>query len=361
MRVAIFHDFFPFIGGGERLVLTLARAWNATVYTTEVHPPSVERLGFGDVRIVSLGSLIPRPPLKQIHASIRFAMARVDADAYVVSGHWAIYAARHNHPNVLYSYTPARPFYDMRESLLRKQRSPIHRAIARAWVDLHGAADRLAWTQVDRVVAVSERIRQRIHVQLGRDSRVVYPPTDVSRFRFEALDDFWLSVNRLYPDKRLEIQFEAFRRLPRERLVIVGGYSHYRSDNASEYVERLRPPPNVELRGEVSESELIRLYARCRGLLCTARDEDFGMTPVEAMASGKVVLAVDDGGYRESVVQGETGVLLPPDPAMFASTISSLTTADLERRVEACRRRAMKFDVAHFLHGMEEALREAAS
>src|SRR3990170_3012563 len=132
MRVAIFHDFFPFIGGGERLVLTLARAWNATVYTTEAHPASVERLGFGDVRIVSLGSLIPQPPLKQVHASLRFALARVDADAYVVSGHWAIYAARHNHPNVLYCYTPAPPFYDMRKSLLQKQRSPIHRAIARA-------------------------------------------------------------------------------------------------------------------------------------------------------------------------------------------------------------------------------------
>jgi len=361
MRVAIFHDFFPFIGGGERLVLTLARAWNATVYTTEAHPASVERLGFGDVRIVSLGSLIPQPPLKQVHASLRFALARVDADAYVVSGHWAIYAARHNHPNVLYCYTPAPPFYDMRASLPRSQRSLVHRAIAHAWVNLHGAADRIAWTQVDRVAAVSERIRQRIRRQLGRESRVVYPPTDVSRFSFEAHEDFWLSVNRLYPAKRLEIQFEAFRRLPGERLVVVGGYSPYIRDKAWEYVERLRPPPNVELQGEVSESELIRLYARCRGLLCTAKDEDFGMTPVEAMSSGKVVLAVDDGGYRESVVPGETGFLLPPDPAAFASTISSLTTADLESRVEACRRRAMKFDIAHFLRGMEEAVRDAAS
>jgi len=196
---------------------------------------------------------------------------------------------------------------------------------------------------------------------LGRESRVVYPPTDVSRFSFEAHEDFWLSVNRLYPAKRLEIQFEAFRRLPGERLVVVGGYSPYIRDKAWEYVERLRPPPNVELQGEVSESELIRLYARCRGLLCTAKDEDFGMTPVEAMSSGKVVLAVDDGGYRESVVPGETGFLLPPDPAAFASTISSLTTADLESRVEACRRRAMKFDIAHFLRGMEEAVRDAAS
>jgi len=361
MRVAIFHDFFPFIGGGERLVLTLARAWNATVYTTEAQPASIERLGFRDVRLVSLGRLIPQPPLKQMHASLRFATARVDADAYVVSGHWAIWAARHNHPNVLYCYTPARPFYDMRKSLPERQRSPVHRLIARAWVNLHGAADRVAWTQVDRVVAVSERIRQRVRAQVGRESRVVYPPTDVSRFRFDALGDYWLSVNRLYPDKRVEIQLDAFRRLPKERLVVVGGYSPYPRDKAWEYVEALRPPPNVEFRGEVSESELVELYARCRGLLCTARDEDFGMTPVEAMASGKIVLAVDDGGYRESVVPGETGYLLPPDPAAFASTISSLTTADLEGKVDACRSRAQRFDISQFLQGMEMALRDAAS
>ena len=361
MRVAIFHDFFPFIGGGERLVLTLARAWDATVYTTDVHRPSVEKLGFGDVRIETLGPLIPRPPLRQMHASWRFATAHVDADAFVVSGHWAIYAARNNHPNVLYCYTPARVFYDRKESVLQEQRSAIDWAIARAWVLLHGAADRIAWTQVDRVVAVSERIRQRVRALVGRESRVVYPPTDVSRFRFEAIGDFWLSVNRLYPVKRVEIQLEAFRRVPRERLVVVGGYSPYRGDHAQGYPASLRPPPNVELLGEVDESELIRLYARCRGILCTALDEDFGMTPVEAMASGKVVLAVDDGGYRESVVPGETGFLLPPDPAAFAARIASLTTADLEARVDTCRRRSARFDTAHFLDGMAEALREAAA
>ena len=100
MRVAIFHDYFGAIGGGERTALTLARAWNATVYTTEIHRPSIERLGFGDVKVESLGDLVPRAPLRQIHASLRFAAARVDADAFVLSGNWAVYAARRHHPNV---------------------------------------------------------------------------------------------------------------------------------------------------------------------------------------------------------------------------------------------------------------------
>ena len=233
----------------------------------------------------------------------------------------------------------------------------LHRGAARSYIALHSAGDRIAWSRIDRVVTNSENTRQRIRRYHRRDGRVVYPPTDVSRFRFEALDDFWLSVNRLTPEKRLEIQFDAFRRLPRERLVIVGGAG----GEDARYREALRPPPNVEIRGEVDETELARLYARCRGLVCTAMDEDFGLTPVEAMASGKIVLAVDEGGFRESVVPGETGFLLPPNPAAFAEMIRSMTIEDLSARVEACRRRAKIFDVSRFLESMDAVLREAVS
>ena len=361
MKVAIFHDYFGAIGGGERTALVLARAFRAPVYTTDLHRESTDRLGYGDVRFVSLGGTFPRAPMKQVQASLRFAWADADADVYLLSGNWAVYAARGHHPNVQYCYTPVRAFYDLRDRVIRMQRSPVHRAIARAWVRLHGAVDRVAWGHVDRTIAISENVRARIRTFLGRDASVIYPPTDTSRYRFEEVGDFWLSVNRLYPEKRLELQFEAFRRLPGERLVVVGGYSPYIRDKAWKYVERLRPPPNVELRGEVTEAELIRLYARCRGLVCTAMDEDFGLTPVEAMASGKIVLAVDEGGFRETVVPGETGWLLPADPGAFAEKIRALRDADLAAFAEPCRQRAMRFDVGRFVRNIRATLEEATS
>ena len=359
MRIAIFHDFFGAIGGGERTALTLALAWNATVYTTEVNRASIRRLGFDDVRLISLGRVAQTAPLKQILASYRFALAHADADAYVLSGNWATYAARGHHPNVMYCYTPVRAFYDTRESILRRQPSAVPRGLVRAWIALHRAADRLAWMHVDEVVAISENTRRRIRLYMGRESRVVYPPTEVSRYRFEALDDFWLSVNRLYPEKRVDLQFDVFRRLPRERLVVVGGYAE--GDHARAYAARLRPPPNVELLGEVDESELVRLYARCRGLVCTSMDEDFGLTPVEAMAAGKVVLAVDEGGFRETIVPGETGWLLPADPGAFASKIAALRNEDLATRAETCRRQALRFDVRVFIDRMRTILEEAVA
>ena len=105
-------------------------------------------------------------------------------------------------------------------------------------------------------------------------------------------------MNRIYPEKRIDLQFEVFRKLPEERLVIIGGYAE--GDHAAKYYEKLikNIPSNVEMRGAVTEEELIDLYARCKGLICTALDEDFGLTPVEAMASGKPVVAVNEGGLQ---------------------------------------------------------------
>ena len=84
-----------------------------------------------------------------------------------------------------------------------------------------------------------------------------------------------------------------------------------------------------------------------------------GLTPVEAMAAGKAVVAVDEGGYRETIVAGETGWLVPPTAAALASAISSTTVADLERMRTACERRAAAFDSHTFVDRMQSVVRSA--
>src|SRR2546422_3191308 len=141
---------------------------------------------------------------------------------------------------------------------------------------------------------MSETGRPTTRRSYGRDAKVIHPPVATHRFGFKELGDFWLAVSRLYPEKRIELQLEVFRRLPAERLVLVGGYAP--GDMAERYVARLKPPPNVTLLGEIPDERLVDLYARCRGFLTTAVDEDFGITPVEAMAAGEAVLAYGAGG-----------------------------------------------------------------
>ncbi len=354
MRLAIFHDYMETIGGAERLVLTLARHFDADLITTSYDPALPARAGFGEVNVISLGTLHAGPPFKQIDASRKFSRARFPGySKYVLSGNWAHYAARRHHPNLYYCHTPTRMFYDQRDAV--QERLPLGRRLfASTWTTVHGAWDRRAVRSCDRIVVNSENVKARVRRYYHRDADVIYPPVDTSRFRFNGLGDAWLSVNRLYPEKRIELQLEIFRRLPRERLTIVGGFSH--GDRAERYVASLNPPANVTMAGEVPEATLRDLYARCRGVISTAVDEDFGMTPVEAMASGKCVLATDEGGHRETIVDGRTGFLLPPTADAFASRIASLDDTALQSMRDACIDRARQFDVAIFLAKMETAL-----
>ncbi|HYT00662.1 MAG TPA: glycosyltransferase [Thermoplasmata archaeon] len=350
MRVAIFYDYLQTVGGGERVALTLAKGLDADLITTQPDPSLPSRAGFAGVRIVSLGPLLLQPPLKQMHASWKFARARSDGyDVSFLVGNWAHYAAKHHHPNVYYCLTPTRAFFDQRSAMLARLPT-ASRWIARAWTSIHGRLERRSIRRCDTIVAISENVRERVRRYYGRDAGVIYPPVSTTRYRFAELGDFWLSVSRMYPEKRIELQLEIFRRLPEQKLVLVGGYSA--GDRAERYLAALRPPPNVTLLGEIPDERLADLYSRCRGFLTTAVDEDFGITPVEAMASGKCVLATDEGGYRETVLDGETGYLLPANADSFAGKIRDLDESALRAMRDACVAQARKFDEAVFLRKM---------
>ncbi len=168
-----------------------------------------------------------------------------------------------------------------------------------------------------------------------------------------------MSINRLYPEKRIDLQLDIFRQLPEERLVVVGGWAE--GDHSGPYVRSLNPPSNVEFVGELGEEQLADLYGRCRGLIATAVDEDFGLTPVEAMAAGKAVLATREGGYLESVIEGETGWLLPPDVKVFAEKIRTLDDDTLAGVRSACESRAKLFSEDLFVDKMRSILEDAAA
>jgi glycosyltransferase involved in cell wall biosynthesis len=349
MKVAIFHDYFGAIGGGERLVLTLARELNADVITTDINRDSIHRMGFDDVRMISLGNVVNVAPFKQIHASLKFSLSRFPGyDFYIFSGNWAHYASRRHKPNFWYCHTPVRAFYDLKEYVLKNQKSPVHRFIARIWIELHSRFDTKSIQYVDRIVTNSENTRRRIATFYHRDSLVVYPPVNAKKYRYSDETAYWLSVNRLYPEKRIPLQIEVFRRLPGEQLMIAGGYSQ--GDHAAKNLGYLlQIPDNVKVLGSVSDDELINLYARCKGLICTAMDEDFGMTPIEAMAAGKPVVAVQEGGFLESVVDKVTGRLVLATPEEIIKGMQEITERGGIYYRDACLERAQQFDVPVFI------------
>jgi glycosyltransferase involved in cell wall biosynthesis len=357
MKIAIFHDYFGAIGGGERIVLIMAKILDADIITTDT---DALRKMDSHVRIISLGPTPKYRGIKQVAACLKFYLCdfSADYDFFIFSGNWAHYAAHRHHPNIWYCHTPVRAFYDLYDIFL-KRLDKLSRQGFRIWSYIQRKLDQQSVANVEMIIANSKNVQGRIRKTYGRDADIIYPPVETSRFHTIDYEDFWLSVNRIYPEKRIELQIDVFRNLPEEKLIIAGGYAA--GDHTTGYLKKLQRqlPPNVTMVGEVSDPELLRLYATCKGFICTSIDEDFGLTPLEAMASGKPVVAVDEGGFRETVTP-QTGMLVEPSQDIIIKAIKTVSR-NPESYKEACIARAREFDFPRFEARIKKAVENAYS
>jgi len=194
---------------------------------------------------------------------------------------------------------------------------------------------------------------------LNKEAKVINPPVETSKFKCKK-GSYWLSVNRLLAAKRVDLQVKAFSKLPEEKIVIVGSYE--KSRHFLQYADYLRKikPKNVEILSWVDDEELRALYANCKGLIATAMDEDFGMTVVEAMASGKPVIAANEGGYKETVINNVTGKLIDNiNEEKLAEKIKKMSKElknNPEKYKSACVKQAKKFDVKIFIRKIREEI-----
>jgi glycosyltransferase involved in cell wall biosynthesis len=268
-----------------------------------------------------------------------------DYDLSIFTGNRSHSAAYHHHPGLWYCYTPVRAFYDLNGTFLNRQHN-ISRQLFQLWTLAHRRLDQNIVTHLDRIATISEAVRRRIKKCYQRDSEVIYPPVDTSRYRCAKFGDFWLSVNRLYPEKRIDLRIDCFRRMPEEQLFIVGGFA--RGDHAARYARNLVNglPENVKILGEIPEKELIELYSNCKGHICTAMDEDFGLTPLEAMTSGKAVVGDNEGGYRETITDS-TGILVNPCVEEIVKGVKVIS-ANPGQYHKACIDRASESDLPVF-------------
>jgi glycosyltransferase involved in cell wall biosynthesis len=163
--------------------------------------------------------------------------------------------------------------------------------------------DYRAAQRVGSYVAISRVVQERIQRCYGRDAAIIYPAVEVDRFApSDEVDDYFLVVSRLIPYKRIDLAIEACNRL-KVPLKIVG------DGRSRAALERLAGP-TVEFLGKVDDATRGRLYARCRAFIFPG-EEDLGLTPVEAQAAGRPVIALGQGGTRETILDGETGCFFP--------------------------------------------------
>jgi len=347
------------IGGAEMVGLTLARELNADLYTTNIDQEKIAKMGFPDVKPISIGRVPVNAPFRQQKALWLFR--RLDLgkkyDFYIIDGDWAMAGAVNNKPNLWYVHSPIREIWDAREYVREHMVTPWKRPLFDVWARYNRGLNRKHVGHVTRLVCNSENTRRRIKKFLGKEATVIHPPADTSQFYYRPHKNYWLSVNRLIHHKRVDMQLKAFGKMPGEHLIVVGSYEP--SKHFVQYTEYLRStkPSNVEIRHWVERDELLDLYAHCKGLIATAMDEDFGMAPVEAMASGKPVIAAAEGGYRESLEDGVTGVLINNiDKEKLTGAIRRMDK-NVEKYKGDCLARARQFDASVFMERIKEQIK----
>lgn len=365
MKIAIFHNFIDNIGGAEIVALTLARELKADIYTTNIDKEKIIKMGFSDVvsRVHSIGKVPLNAPFRQQITLWRFRSLKLKGyDLYIIAGDWAISGAVHNKPNLEYFHSPLNEIWEFKDFIRNNWVNPLKRPLYDVWVEYNRRLYRDYFKHVEKKVCNSENTRSRIKKYLGSDAKVVYPPVETSRFKFKKYGNFWLSVNRLFNHKRVDMQMKAFSKLRDEKLIVVGSYEQSRHFlRWVDYIKKIKPE-NVKILSFVSDGKLRELYSCCKGFITTAMNEDFGLTPVEAMASGKPVVACNEGGYKETVVNGETGILIDnidSDNLVEAiKRMSKLLKENPRKYKSACLKRAREFDVKIFMKKMEEEIKK---
>jgi glycosyltransferase involved in cell wall biosynthesis len=272
------------------------------------------------------------------------------------SGYYAPLAVRHQRGGrrIYYCHALPRFAYDLTEYY--RARFPVGSRwafdLAMAWLRREYGA---AIARMDVVVANSENVRGRLKKYLGLDARVIHPPVATDRFRWLGDGGYYLSTARLTGSKRVETIVEAFLGMPGRQLVVVSG---------GPQLGRLRhlagAAANIRILGWQSEEALRDWIGNARAIVYAPIDEDFGMSPVEAMAAGKPVVGVAAGGLLETVVDGETGVLLeePLDAGRLKAAVERLEALGPAAMRAACERRAAQFSEAAFLERMRAVLDE---
>lgn len=349
-RVAVVHEWLVDYSGSERCVEQILNVFpDADLFAViDFLPPELR--GFIRHKRVTTTFIqkLPRARTRyrQYLPLMPAAIARLDVSAYdlvITSSHAVAKGVRTRRPQVhlSYVYSPMRYAWDLQEQYLKE--SGLDRGM-KGWFTRRTLAGLRAWDRrkakrVDRFVAISNYIADRIRRAYGRDASVVYPPVDVETFALrEAKEDFYVTASRMVPYKRVDLVVEAFASMPDKRLVVIG-------DGPDWTKVRARAGPNVKFLGFLPTPALRDHVARARAFVFAA-EEDFGIAPLEAQACGTPVIAFGRGGCAETI-RPDTGVLFPEQTAAsIRDAIAAFERAAISPR--ACRDNAMRFTPERF-------------
>lgn len=368
-RIALVHDYLTQRGGAERVALLLAKTFPDAPLYTSLYEPVATFPEFADVDVRPL-------PINRI-ATLRrnhrlalpvlapsFSALRIDAHVVICSSSGWAHGAGASARKIVYCYAPARWLYQTERYVngagglgsASSWQERLHRWSKSNAVGLFGPPlrrwDRRAAQTATRYLTSSTAMASLINEVYGIEADVVPPPPAISpdgpQRPIAGLNGgYLLCVARLLAYKNIDVLIEAIRRLPGERLVVVGtGPDRARLESLA--------GSRVRLLGAVEDDELRWLYANCKALIA-ASYEDYGLTPLEAGSFGRPSIVLRAGGFLDTVAEAETGLFFDaPDPDAITNSI--VDAGNIPWSPEAITSHLARFGESSFVSRLRKAV-----
>lgn len=311
LKVAIVHEWFVDYSGSERVVEQMLNLFpQADLYAQVEYLPDNLRWFIQNKKVNT--SFIQRLPKSKTHYRTYLPLMPLAVEQFDLSGYDLVLSSNHavakgvitgpNQLHICMCYSPIRYAWDLTHQYLRESCliSGIKGWLAKYILHKIRLWDYRTANGVDRFISISNYISRRIRKVYGRDATVIYPPVDVNAFKLHTQkEDFYLTVSRMVPYKKIDLIVQAFSMMPDKQLVVIGEGPDF--DKVKTKAGR-----NVQLLG-YQPTDVLRQHMQGAKALVFAAEEDFGIVPVEAQACGTPVIAYGRGGALETVIENETG------------------------------------------------------
>jgi glycosyltransferase involved in cell wall biosynthesis len=360
MRIALVHDWLNQIGGAEDVLQTLVEMYpGAPVYTSmyapDLMPPAYRTW---DIRATWMNRLPGIYRHHQVYLPLYpLAFQSLDLRGYDLilsnkSGFCHGVRVPPGVTHICYCLTPTRYVWNLRDYCQREQLPVIANALLPPVIALMRQWDWAAAQRVHHFIAISTEVQARVRRCYGRESVVIPPPVDTARFEpATRADDYFLILSRLVPYKRVDLAVAAFNDLGLP-LVIAG-------DGRDLGKLQAMAKSNIIFLGRVDDARRAELMARCRAFIFPGL-EDFGITPVQAQAAGRPVIAFAGGGALDTVMDGMTGLFFhEPTPQSLAAAVHRFGESHFNP--VTIREFAQRFDTQAFKHKLGMFINEKTS
>ncbi|MDA1061243.1 MAG: glycosyltransferase [bacterium] len=357
-KVALVFDWMTNPGGAEKVNLVLHRMFkDAPIFTSIFNPDKLP--GFEKALVHT--SFIQTLPFAKTRHQLYLGLMPYAYELFDLSDYDIVISSSHacakgviTKPETLhlcYCHTPMRYAWDDWHSYISDYKmNPLFKRFAKKRIHKIRMWDRLSADRVDHFIANSTTTQKRIKKYYKRDSEIVHPMIKADNYKSAKHKNYFLAVGRLTPYKRFDLIVDTFNKMGLP-LKIVG-------TGIMENELRMKANDNIEFLGYTNEKHLQILYSECEALIFPQL-EDFGITPLESMASGRPVIAYNKGGALDTVIEGKTGIFFDKqDENSLRKGILEYQKTKGNFRSKTLQAHAAKFDEKEFKKNFMNVLRQ---